>query len=75
MMRQEMILPLKDHAVKYRPDMPLLGMAVAPVQRANSRHERWQIERVAYRLWLHYMDHTILSYEISRENNDELRVF
>lgn len=75
MMRRDAILPLPEHATKYRPDMPLLGMAIAPIKRTNPENERWQAERKVFRLFLHYMDHSILSYEISRENNDELRFF
>jgi uracil-DNA glycosylase len=75
MIRQDVILPLGEHATKYRPNMPLLGMAIAPVLKSDPGHERWANERKIYRLWLHYMDHTILSYEISRQNNDALSVF
>ena len=47
-----------------RPDTPLLGMAVSPVQghrASDAGHRR-------YRLLMTYYDHTILSYEIFRES-------
>src|SRR3954447_7416218 len=60
--RLEKILPRKQEEDKgLRPNLPLFGMAVGPLQvsRKGSGLKRW-------RLILHYYDHTVLSYEVSR---------
>jgi hypothetical protein len=70
-MRVDLILPFKyeESTEKIRPSHGLLGMAVGPMQNermkmtvrgAGEGPRRW-------RLMLHYYNHTILSYEISRE--------
>lgn len=71
-MRVDLILPFKDEesVEKIRPSHGLLGMAVGPIQNDRAKKagkgaggegpRRW-------RLMLHYYNHTILSYEISRE--------
>ncbi len=70
-MRVDRILPFKDEESKekIRPSHGLLGMAVGPMQNERTRMtargagegpRRW-------RLMLHYFNHTILSYEISRD--------
>jgi len=70
-MRVDLILPFKDEesVEKIRPSHGLLGMAVGPLQNERTKMaargfgegpRRW-------RLMLHYYNHTILSYEISRE--------
>lgn len=58
------ILPLQSQVDgNLRPEEPLLGMAIGPIQgQCNSGGE---LKR--YRLFMTYHDHTILSYEISRE--------
>jgi hypothetical protein len=70
-MRVDLILPFSDEESeeKIRPSHGLLGMAVGPMQNERKKMEargagegpRW------WRLMLHYFNHTILSYEISRE--------
>jgi hypothetical protein len=50
-------------------------MTVSPIPKAHPDDERWENTRKVYRLFMHYYDHTILSYEISRADNDELMVF
>lgn len=79
-MRVDLILPFRHEEVteKIRPSHGLLGMAVGPMQSETAkmgasgtmqRPRRW-------RLMLHYFNHTILSYEISRdEESGELVVF
>ena len=59
--RIEAILPLKEEEERgIRPRKALLGMAVGPVQGMERKGaSRW-------RLLMYYCDHTILSYEISR---------
>jgi hypothetical protein len=69
-MRVDLILPFKNEETeKIRPSHGLLGMAVGPMQNERAKMmargagegpRRW-------RLMLHYFNHTILSYEISRE--------
>ena len=74
--RIEYILPFKSQEDKReRPDAPLMGMAVGPVQghgiesepaelRATDGTEKLDGRR--YRLLMIYYDHTVLSYEIGR---------
>lgn len=64
MFRVDGILPTKKHEdEKMRPPVPLLGIAVSPLQGQQMR------ERRRWRLILHYYDHSILSYELSREGD------
>lgn len=62
-MRVDCILPFPDQDQNGdRPFMPLLGIAVGPIQGTERRSEgerRW-------RLMMTYYDHTVLSYEIRR---------
>ena len=82
--RIEWLLPLKSQEEKgMRPESPLLGIAVGPVQGREinghesprgdgaARAEKWRaVERSRrYRLLVTYYDHTILSYEIWRPAN------
>ncbi|KAH8586312.1 hypothetical protein B0O99DRAFT_73683 [Bisporella sp. PMI_857] len=66
--RLDRIIPSrKQEQDDLRPPAPLLGMAVAPLQMNNTkqgRNRRW-------RLFLHYYDHTILSYELRRDDADD----
>ena len=72
-----------------RPKMPLLGIAVAPIQGhefeavglgpnppEEERRESWRAADSSrrYRLLLTYSDHTMLSYEISRGKRHESKV-
>jgi hypothetical protein len=58
----------RDHLM---PQRPLLGIAVAPVQTAGGvlAHypKRW-------RLIMHYYDHTVLSYELSRDGETDVLI-
>lgn len=63
MFRLDLILPLKVHEDS-RPNVPLAGMAVAPLQ---GKARRW-------RLLMHYLDQTVLSYELYRKDGEELGV-
>lgn len=73
MFRLDLILPLKVHEDQNRPYVPLAGMAVAPLQASDSvRREDWASKR--WRLIMHYADQTILSYELYRNERDELIV-
>lgn len=61
--RLDLILPGKkqeDEGMK--PNLPLFGLAVGPLQtkKGIGRAGSW-------RLVLHYYDHTVLSYELSRD--------
>jgi hypothetical protein len=70
-MRVDLILPFKDEETieKIRPSHGLLGMAIGPMQNERAK----MVARGArkgprrWRLMLHYFNHAILSYEISRE--------
>lgn len=76
--RVDWLLPLKSQEEKeHRPEVPLLGMAVSPIQgretmnKCNSQFDppdpRNPLETPrTHRLFLLYCDHTILSYEITR---------
>ncbi|KAL2064894.1 hypothetical protein VTL71DRAFT_4034 [Oculimacula yallundae] len=63
MMRLDCVLPLTTHEKEYRPNAPLLGMAVGPLQ---GKDQDGGVQRKIWRLMLHYMDHTVLSYELRR---------
>lgn len=81
-MRVDKILPTaSEEAVgRVRPDMPLFGVAVGPVQDVEDASLRLRDGRrrpefsCMYRLVLHFRDHTILSYVISRPSPDDLLV-
>ncbi|CAL3962288.1 unnamed protein product [Diplocarpon coronariae] len=72
MFRLDLILPLCSHEGDYRPMRPLLGMAVAPLQ---GRGPCGAVQRKIWRLVLHYTDHSVLSYELKRDEGDGLVVF
>lgn len=83
--RLDWILPLKSQEdAKMRPEVPLLGIASAPVQGREAaivspgrrspdglRGEAWRAVESSrrYRLLLTYCDHTVLSYELGRVDN------
>lgn len=81
-MRVDKILPTaSEEAVgRVRPDMPLFGVAVGPVQEVEDASLRLRGGRrrpefsCLYRLVLHFRDHTILTYVISRPSPDDLLV-
>jgi hypothetical protein len=61
MFRLDLILPFKVHENnKNRPVGPLVGIATAPLQ---GKAKRW-------RLLMHYIDHTVLSYELFRRDGE-----
>jgi hypothetical protein len=71
-LRIEWVLPRQSDEQVFRvSNRPLHGMAVGPVQDAGVLGGRDEIQRVAvprrFRLMLHYRNHDILTYEISRE--------
>jgi hypothetical protein len=62
--RLEWLLPFEDQEVKGdRPGTFLAGLAVAPVQGTGGKRRDGKARR--WRLMLYYMNHSILSYEIS----------
>jgi hypothetical protein len=68
--RLEGILPGKEEEDEgLGANVPLFGMTVGPLQegKVGSRPRRW-------RLILHYYDHTILSYEVYRDEEMALEV-
>jgi hypothetical protein len=80
----EKVLPSEEEErERLRPDCPLFGIAVGPLQEAireddlrlkdGGRRRRGSGE--TYRLLLHYRDHSILSYQIRRPAGRELEVF
>jgi hypothetical protein len=73
MFRLDLILPLKEHEDFLRPYYPLAGMAVAPLQASETGRERWPSDR-RWRLLMHYVDQTVLSYELFRNEENELVV-
>ena len=63
MFRVEHVLPKYTHEIQgFRPSVPLLGMAVSPMQGQQKQRKRW-------RLIMQYYDHSILSYEIWRDDD------
>jgi hypothetical protein len=60
--RLDRLLPLEKHIVG--PRWPLLGLATSPVLGANRR----------WRLILHYLDHSLLSYELWRGDGGDLQL-
>ncbi|KAG6065528.1 hypothetical protein E4U32_007286 [Claviceps aff. humidiphila group G2b] len=72
-LRLEWVLPRRSDEAVYRTNMrPLHDMAVGPVQGAGVTGRREGRQQAAmtpkrYRLMLHYRNHDILTYEISRE--------
>jgi len=74
MFRLDMILPLEAHNAVHRPSVPLSGMAVSPLQTSEvGRTERWEGHR-RWRLLMHYVDQTVLSYELFRDESEHLIV-
>lgn len=86
--RLDCILPSKEQEAKgERPMLPLLGMAVGPIQGREKRagsasggdspegrgKEAWRAIEGSrrFRLMLYYCDHTVLSYELSRPSGME----
>ncbi|KAK5990686.1 hypothetical protein PT974_08955 [Cladobotryum mycophilum] len=71
-LRMEWILPFKDDEKRHRKAMrPLHGMAIGPVQYSEEELGGKEANEAAvprrYRLMLHYRDHSILTYEITRD--------
>jgi hypothetical protein len=67
-MRLDLILPFKSEETqeRIRPTHGLMGIAVAPMQGERKRGAKTGEGPRRWRLMLHYFNHTILSYEISR---------
>jgi hypothetical protein len=67
--RVDLILPCKKQEDEgLQPDLPLFGLAVGPIQTAtkSTGPRNW-------RLIMHYYDHSVLSYDLSRdEQTDDL---
>ena len=73
----ECILPFNSEEAKgLRPRKPLMGMAVSPIQGQESALPQSSPRMGArpprrFRLLMTYCDHTILSYEISRPDEED----
>ncbi|MCJ1390760.1 hypothetical protein MMC18_003621 [Xylographa bjoerkii] len=64
--RLDWLLPTKSQEDRgERPEVPLLGVAVGPVQGSGAEPKKW-------RLMLTYSDYSVLSYEIGREGEEVL---
>ncbi|CEJ90496.1 hypothetical protein VHEMI06279 [[Torrubiella] hemipterigena] len=79
-MRPECILPRESDELQPRKARrPLHGMAIAPIQEEHGIRRRAMEEAAAprrFRLMLHYRNHDILTYEITREEEtDKLCIF
>lgn len=78
--RIERVLPHRSEDV-LRPACTLIGIAMSPVpndraSRLNLHPPRGSTPPIMYRLMLHYRDHTILMYDISRGLDDgDLMIF
>lgn len=74
--RVDAVLPImteddisEDSAGPVRPDCPLLGIAASPIWQGLDSKGRPRADRRRWRLMLHYLNHTIIGYEIHRKNN------
>ncbi|KAM0329919.1 hypothetical protein ACHAQA_004085 [Verticillium albo-atrum] len=82
--RIDWVLPTQtDEEAGRRPARPLYGVAIGPIQEGGAEGlllRRRQgmtpsgLSSRRYRLMLHYRDHSILSYELSRNDNDKLEI-
>ncbi|SPN96744.1 uncharacterized protein DNG_00264 [Cephalotrichum gorgonifer] len=81
-MRVDKILPTAsdEQSRKVRPSSPLFGIAMGPVQEVEDGTLRLRAGgppasfSCQYRLVLHYRDHTVLTYLVSRPSPDDLQV-
>lgn len=82
--RVDRVLPRKaDEENRLRPWCALIGIAVSPVPSPRARGlelrspsaKKQGLLPTTWRLILHYLDHTILMYDIARRDDDELLVF
>jgi len=78
----EKVLPSNEEEKRsLRPDCPLFGIAIGPLQEVirdddlKLKDEQRRSSENAYRLVLHYRDHTILSYQVRRPSGRDLEVF
>lgn len=75
--RVDWVLPRREEENKrLRPLCALHGIAISPVPDAkarglNLRGRHGRLPHAYYRLILHYVDHTILMYDITRRVGDE----
>lgn len=73
--RVDTILPTRteelseaDGGLKLRPNCSLLGIAISPIWKGEGKHN----DRRRWRLMLHYANHTIIGYELSRNRRGEV---
>lgn len=76
-MRPEWILPRDDEELEPKKERrPLHGMSVAPVQQDSEASLGEEAAPRRFRLMLHYRNHEILTFEITRaEESDKLCIF
>jgi len=76
--RIDKVLPLRSQeALKQRPSQPLLGIAASPMRESERKMREYSAggkRPTRFRLLLYYYDHTILSYELERDEGKELNV-
>jgi hypothetical protein len=72
MLRLDFVLPFADQHRLLRPPKPLLGIAVSPQPSSEPWDARRSTRPRRWRLMLTYFDSSIMIYELSREENDEL---
>ncbi|KAI9642277.1 hypothetical protein NHQ30_009079 [Ciborinia camelliae] len=78
--RIEALLPPRKYGENYLigydgPKPPLLGLAVSPIQRGPGIELNAGESPKKWRLIMHSYDQTIWTYELSRDENDDLLVF
>lgn len=71
---QDAILPLADQHAASHPPLPLLGIAVSPMPSSEGLDGKKNLRPRRWRLVVTYFDSSIVSYELSRGENDELWV-
>jgi len=72
--RLDAILPFEEHTVLLNPRQPLLGIAVSPLPSSERWDARKSLRPRRWRLILTYFDSSVVSYELSRKENDELLI-
>jgi hypothetical protein len=72
--RLDAILPFEEHTKLLNSRQPLLGIAVSPLPSSEPWDARKSLRPRRWRLILTYFNSLIISYELSRKENDEILI-
>lgn len=72
MFRLEYLLPFANQYCLLHPPRPLLGIAVSPQPSSEAWDARKSARPRRWRLMLTYFDSSVVSYELSRGENDDV---